>query len=152
MAKRNTFEPVAIRVESGPEAARTALAQLFTALSDLDLSAETSGRIELVLAEILNNIVEHAYADNQLPHPIDLHCRADGLLLRFETIDRGLPMPDGQLPDGAAADLDVDLPDLPEGGFGWFLIRDLTEEIAYHRRGAENVLNFSIIRAPDDAT
>ena len=53
-------------------------------------------------------------------------------------------MPDGQTPVGAAADLDVDFCDMPEGGFGWFLIKDLAKDVNYHREGVQNHLHLRI--------
>jgi serine/threonine-protein kinase RsbW len=34
--------------------------------------------------------------------------------------------------------------DLPEGGFGWFLIRELTKDLQYVRHEDQNRLTFSI--------
>lgn len=138
------INPIAIRVESGPQAARTALEALFSKLAPLELDSEDTGRIELVLAEVLNNISEHAYPDGGPQGPITLDCRLQKGALYFNTTDQGRPMPAGELPTGAPANLNVDLEDLPEGGFGWFLIRDMTEEIAYNRTGSQNQLSFAI--------
>ena len=50
--------------------------------------------------------------------------------------------PAGRLPDGA----DCALVDLPEGGFGWHLIRTLTRDLAYVRSGGCNRLSFLLPR------
>jgi serine/threonine-protein kinase RsbW len=52
-------------------------------------------------------------------------------------------MPNLQLPQGAPADLS-DLDDLPEGGFGWFLIRAMTSDLVYHRTGGQNCVRFCV--------
>ncbi|MEP4194468.1 MAG: ATP-binding protein [Aliishimia sp.] len=129
---------------SGPLAAREALAEIFVALEPMSLDVEELGTIELVMAETLNNIVEHAYPAGSHPGRIEIfgESKADGLHFRVE--DNGLTMPDGHAPIGIAADLDVDLMDLPEGGFGWFLIRDLAKDVAYERLGEKNVLNLRV--------
>ena len=35
--------------------------------------------------------------------------------------------------------------DLPEGGFGWFLIRELTHDLTYRRDGSRNHLSFRMV-------
>lgn len=42
-------------------AVRKALKELLDGLAPLDLDIEEMGTVELVMAEALNNIVEHAY-------------------------------------------------------------------------------------------
>ena len=53
-------------------------------------------------------------------------------------------MPNGQLPLGMAQDVDVDMMDLPDGGFGWFLIKDLAKDVRYHRIGEVNQLDLRL--------
>ncbi len=131
-------------------AVRDVLGMVFERLAPLDLDVEERGTIELVLAEALNNIVEHAYPDPDARGTIDLTvtAQADGLHFRIE--DDGKPMPDGHLPLGEAADLEVDSMDLPEGGFGWFLIRGLAKDVHYSRASGRNVLTLRLVisRAP----
>lgn len=94
---------------------------------------------ELVLAEVLNNVVEHACAE--APGRIvavelwsgtaGLHCRVT---------DDGRPMPGTRPPANP-------LPEphsLPEGGFGWPLIHQLTEDLHYSRARGVNVLSFRV--------
>ena len=57
--------------------------------------------------------------------------------------DTGLPMPEGQLPAGVLAPLG-DFADLPEGGFGWHLIRSLSKDLSYRREGGRNLLSFRL--------
>ena len=120
---------VEISITSGEFAVRDCLATLLDALSPYDLDVEETGTIELVLAEAMNNIVEHAYPPDDVPGPIDVFCSRipDGLQFRIK--DCGRPMPDGVTPIGLPVDLEVDFTDLPEGGFGWFLIKDLAKDV-----------------------
>lgn len=144
MGARSILPPFHINVESSETAVRSALGQLLQGLAPLKLSVDEAGTIELVMAEALNNIVEHAYPEGDAPGPIDLTCNhADGRL-HLLIVDRGRAMPDEQLPEGASVNLDVDLMDMPEGGFGWFLIRDLAKDISYERRNGENRMSFSL--------
>lgn len=133
-----------ISVDTGPMAVREALDKVFVALDPFALDVEEKGTIELVLAEALNNVVEHAYPEPDATGKIDVSADmlANGLAFKIE--DHGKPMPDGHAPLGTQADLDVDLLDLPEGGFGWFLIRDLAKDVLYERVDGTNVLTLRL--------
>jgi serine/threonine-protein kinase RsbW len=98
---------------------------------------------ELVLAEVLNNIIEHAFAgqpDGRID--IDLSATTSGLTCCIR--DNGRAMPGEVLPGGDLPDICVDLPDLPEGGFGWHLIRSLTSDLTYRRSAGGNALSFTV--------
>ncbi len=136
--------PVHFSVESGDGAPRAALRQLLQSLQVLNLDVEEAGTIELVVAEALNNICEHAYEDGASSGPIDIRCTQMRDGLHFAIIDQGLPMPDGQTPMGLPANVDVDLMDMPEGGFGWFLIKDLAKDVHYARDGDSNRLSMRV--------
>ena len=121
-------------------AIRGALAQVMARLDPLELTADCRSSAELVLAEVLNNVIEHAYADQSGPIGLELRLGADALACSVH--DTGLPMPDGTPPPSRQALLDVPLERLPEGGFGWFLIRSLTRDIDYVRAPDGNRLRF----------
>lgn len=132
--------PIRIRLQlaSDPQAVRDGLRQLLTTTPLCTLSDDLRGTAEIVLAEVLNNIVEHAYA--QSAGQIDLTLDYEHPTLSFEVVDSGLAMPSGKLPGGELTAIDD--ADLPEGGFGWFLIRSLTRGLVYHRRMERNTLAF----------
>jgi serine/threonine-protein kinase RsbW len=123
-----------------PAAVRAALASLIAASPVHDLPEEDRGTVELVLAEVLNNVAEHAYAGGSGPVEVGLCATPLGIACRI--IDRGLAMPDGQLPEGSLPPVAPD--DLPEGGFGWHLIRSLTADLSYARSAGQNRLSFLI--------
>lgn len=128
-------------IAAGNESVRSALWRLLSGPTLSGVDVEARGRLEIVLAEVLNNIVEHAYRGDEGSIRLDLHRR--GALLRVEVEDRGLPMPGGLLPQGLRPDLNgADGP--PEGGFGWFLIRNLTEDLTYSRDGEVNRVCFHL--------
>lgn len=133
-----------IHFESGELAVRQALQQFIASLSPLHLGVEEKGMVELVMAEVLNNIVEHAYPDPAQVGPICIVCvhQSNGLLV--EICDSGHAMPKERLPIGRLASVDVDLQDMPEGGFGWFLIQHLAKDVSYQRVGNENYLNMRL--------
>ncbi|MCF3973311.1 ATP-binding protein [Paracoccus salsus] len=112
-----------------------------------EVSDDTLGRLELVLAEVMNNVAEHAATQlgapdrSQIPsihlsivlHESGLACAItdDGVALPANCVlPRGLPI--------------IDTEDLPEGGFGWYLIQDLTQALCYYREGNRNFLAFSV--------
>ena len=141
---KTILPPFEVSVQSGEKAVREALQKLLEALRPLELDTEEVGTVELVVAEVLNNIVEHAYPDAAPGGPIEIRCvhKPDGLHVRIR--DRGESMPDGQAPLGVQANISVDLDDLPEGGFGWFLIRDLAKDVSYARSRKENQLDMRL--------
>ena len=103
--------------------------------------------IEIALAEAINNVVEHAYAGRE-PGMVRILCNLQWEHLTVRICDDGTPLPQNRLPQGLAAELSGAKADLPEGGFGWFLIRELTSEISYDHHGEENRLSlrFDILR------
>ncbi len=127
--------------DGDPDAVRAALGALFQRPMLARLTEESRGTIEIVLAEVMNNVSEHAYA--KYPGTIDLSIMAQGDVLLVQMEDSGLPMPNGALPGGILAGGD-ELEDLPEGGFGWFLIRSLTRELTYVREVGANRLSFCV--------
>ena len=133
-----------IEVISSTTATREALLQVIAGLAPIGLDPEDSETVELILAEVLNNIVEHAYPEVGTVGAIYIRCRhlADGLHFRIR--DFGNRMPDDKAPLGEMRSYDVDVEDLPEGGFGWFLIRDLAKDVHYSRIAGGNQLDLRI--------
>jgi serine/threonine-protein kinase RsbW len=106
---------------------------------------------EIALAEALNNIVEHAFA-GLLPGEIRVDAVLRAGVVFFEIRDDGRAMPAGPLPGARMPSLDAGDPlDLPEGGFGWALLRALTRDLSYRREGPVNVLRFSLPAIAPDA-
>jgi len=113
-------------------------------LIQLGLPIEQLFTLELVLAEVLNNIVEHAYGDSGEGR-IDMSVSVHDSCIHCTVIDQGAPMPGGALPPGCRHDpTALALQDLPEGSFGWSLIRDLTTGLDYRRSRGTNRLSFRI--------
>lgn len=128
---------------------RKAIAEAMEALAPLGLDGEKEGAIQILLAEALNNVVEHAYPPGTSGNvTLILRARQSGLMIEIR--DRGRPMPEGRAPVGRhPSSRLVQYP--PEGGFGWFLIRELASDLVYDRRDGENYLIFRMALArPDD--
>lgn len=120
-------------------AARIGLQQLIAQLTDTGVPAQDIGSVEIVLAEAVNNVVEHAYAGRE-PEDVRVQHKLEGTELTIVIEDTGGPLPGLELPKGNPANLDVPLEDMPEGGFGWFLIRGLTSALRYERGESTNRL------------
>lgn len=97
--------------------------------------------LELILAEALNNVTEHAYAGASGPVELEVEQRAGGLCCRVS--DHGRPMPDDDAPNPPLPVIEP--PDhLPEGGFGWHIIRSLTADLTYRRLEGCNTLTMLV--------
>ncbi|MEM8731557.1 MAG: ATP-binding protein [Pseudomonadota bacterium] len=103
------------------------------------LTQDRAGIVEIALAEITNNIVEHAYAGVD-DGEIHLSAHLSGTMLHFAFVDDGAPLPNETLPSGRPPDLNGPCEALPEGGFGWFLIHSLTSHLHYRRENDRNCL------------
>ncbi len=138
-------KPVCIRLSfvSGELEVRAALGQLMRALAPIRLADVDENTVELVLGEVLNNVVEHAYGPDASGR-ITMDCVLEEGSLQFCVRDCGRALPGKHLPVGRAPDLDRPCHELPEGGFGWFLVHSLAVELNYRRDAERNVLSFGI--------
>lgn len=134
-------------IRAEPSSVRAALQRITAAQPVCDLTDDQRGTVELVLAEVLNNVAEHAYADTAGPVAVTVALIPGGLAC--EVVDEGTAMPGGQLPEGRLPQADLPESELPEGGFGWHLIRSLTQDISYRRQRGTNRLGFLIPLAKD---
>ena len=130
-----------LQIDGTPMAVRSCLREIFSAPILAHLCDADRGTAEIVLAEALNNIVEHAYAKHTGTIAVDL--AIDGTELLCKIVDHGIAMPGEVLPTGELRIFD-NWQDLPEGGFGWHLIRTLSRALTYHRRDNANVLCFRL--------
>jgi len=117
-------------------AMRTMMRQLRPSVVDTDrLSA-----IEIAVTEATNNVVEHGYVADDGAH-VHLNVTVTRTRVAIEIIDCGAPYPGGTVPPLRQHDLTGDRMDLPEGGFGWMMIRELTRCLHYERQGDKNHLH-----------
>ncbi|HMO06518.1 MAG TPA: ATP-binding protein [Paracoccaceae bacterium] len=129
-------------IAGDPASVRAGLCALMAAPPLAGLPSDLRQDAELVLAEVLNNIAEHAYAAG--PGPIEVQLLPDRGGFACIVRDRGTAMPGGTLPAGLPPSPDG--PNPPEGGFGWHLIRSLVQDLSYVRDAAGNKLTFRISR------
>lgn len=126
---------------AGDIATRAVLKDLVARLSVAGIGCDDLATIELILAEALNNIVEHAYAD--APGPVELSVEMQRRGLACQIVDKGCPMPTGEPPNPPLPTIAPPV-DIPEGGFGWHIIRCLTTNLTYRRDGVRNTLSMMV--------
>jgi serine/threonine-protein kinase RsbW len=126
------------------DAVREGIAQTMACLAPLELGEDEAGTVQLVLAEALNNVVEHALAGTRGMTLVEIRGSIGDHFLELVVIDEGSAMQEGHAPRPNAPDVGGDMADLPEGGFGWFLINTLAQDIRYERRGEFNHLSLRL--------
>lgn len=106
------------------------------------VETECIGDVMLVLAEALNNVIEHAYG-TETSGDIQIKGILRAQTLSLQIVDKGRPF-DGP-PDEVILNTEVyELSEMPDGGFGWFLIKSLTEDIHFSREGDKNKLTLVV--------
>ena len=132
-----------VRFRGTPTEVRRVLRVIRCEVNASGADADMLGRIETLLAEVLNNVVEHALCDkgDQLVE-VGGEQHIDGWHFRVSDCGRGLPQ--GELPGKEFPTLDRDTQDLPEGGFGWAMVHLLTRDLVYRRMSGRNCLSFVI--------
>lgn len=131
-----------LRYTSSNLGTRQAMKALLHGLNPWQLSATDQGKIQVALVEVLNNIVKHAYR-NQGSGIIEITCQPFSGHLGFEIADSGIPLPAHCLTNDHMSAVDIQA-SLPEGGFGWFLIRQLSYDITHKRHKGKNHLYLKI--------
>ena len=144
---RKTKRDFTISGQATPEAVRDMLAALRAHMQAVGAGGSLCGTVELCVAEALNNIVEHAYA-GQAPGLVWLTARSSDGGMTIELRDKGRPLPGLSVPRRQLPDASGGLDALPEGGFGWFLIHDLTRALSYARRAGQNLLTLEFGNNP----
>ena len=135
-------QPMFHRVlQADPHDVRQALTDLRARFAP-SVNDDAMGRLELVLAEVMNNVAEHAAAPGAGSGSMHLCViMQEGGLSCAITDDGGKLPADCLKPRSLPA---LDPLDLPEGGFGWFLIQGLTQSLCYYREDHRNCLAFTV--------
>jgi sigma-B regulation protein RsbU (phosphoserine phosphatase) len=137
--------------ESGASAARLDLSMKndLSAIADIIQTftefAEENGlgtairrKINLALDDLLNNVVSYAYEDDA-EHEVQLHVELSDKRLGITIRDDGIPFnPFDMITPKITEGVD----DREVGGLGVHLVRRLMDDVTYHRRTGENVVQF----------
>lgn len=132
-------------IAADPMEVRRTLRELPVAMAGVALEEDLRIALEIVLAEVLNNIVEHGYQGQGGDIELSVLPLDRGVMCLVT--DKGRPLPDGRLPEGQ---LPMSLlgavgrDGLPEGGFGWHMIRALASDIRFDRVRGANQLRFCL--------
>lgn len=117
-------------------------------LIESGVTRDNLSTILIVVSEVLNNIAEHGY-QGVPPGGFVLRgvVRADHAVFGFH--DTGSPLPEHLLAEDEAEQLPTELPELPEGGYGWSLIRTLAAKIRhrYTHRGNWLLVRINLVVA-----
>ncbi len=125
------------------EDVRQGLHRITEILKSWDIGGDDLLRAEILLAEVLNNVVEHACADLP-PSEIDVSLELRGTDLHISVNDRGRAMPEGKLPVAQPGLRGSDCAQFREGGYGWALIRDIASDLHYSRVSGRNTLSMTL--------
>lgn len=117
------------------------LSSMNGALCQHGLADALRDTVTLVLGEVLNNIAEHAMTDDQGTILVQVTRRNGRVLVQTE--DAGSALPVRLLGKQNLPEMGTCVDDLPEGGFGWFIIHSLVDDMVYERHEGRNRLSFS---------
>lgn len=126
-----------LRCEGKLLSVRQALQHVHQFLSVQAVPCALAEDIDLVLSEAMTNIVRHGYGG------IDGVIECD-LVVNDTSVDCCLSDTGRSFDPAGAGRAPPEPDDLAEGGYGWFLIRSLTNKLSYTREGGRNVLRFSV--------
>jgi len=133
-----------VEIKACDASVRATLLDLRTDMKGAALPETLLQAAQIVLAEICNNIVEHAYGARDAGE-MRIKIWGPDTPLMFCIQDHGAAMPGGRIPRPSPPQADPTRPESwPEGGFGWSLVHTLTQRLEYRREGAVNTLCFSM--------
>ncbi len=112
-------------------------------LGNADLPPRLIAELQVVLGEVLNNILLHAYADLE-SHKIELRATTDHVAVTLEFVDDGIPFdPTQHTPVPRQDDADI-----RPGGLGLVFVRRLVDEMEYQRVDDHNHLTVRKFGSP----
>jgi serine/threonine-protein kinase RsbW len=112
-----------------------ALASVTGALERLGVPDEAVRALELAVDEAVTNVMLHGYSSSE--GRIWISCGVEGGRVWVRIEDEGVPFDPTAAPE---PDLEGDADERPIGGLGIHLIRRMTDELRYERRGGRNIL------------
>ena len=112
----------------------TAAVEAFSA--DEAWSTDLLFRINLVIEELVLNIIDYGYDDND--HEIELNFKSDANSVTIDITDEGRAF--DPLNDAPEPDIDSPLEERHVGGLGVYLARTMMDELTYRRENSRNHL------------
>ena len=104
--------------------------------ADEDWSTDLLFRINLVIEELVLNIIDYGYDDND--HEIELNFKSDANAVTIDITDEGRAF--DPLNDAPEPDINSPLEDRHVGGLGVYLARTMMDELTYRRENSRNHL------------
>jgi len=113
----------------------------------LGLDETEAYQMELCVVEAVNNTIRHAYR-GQAGHEVAVSAAISPDRLEFSVRDRGSPISEDDLAvlrrEASATDCDpFALDQLPEGGIGLEIMREVMDQVDYESRGGVNCLRMT---------
>ena len=112
----------------------TAAVEAFS--DDEDWSTDLLFRINLVIEELVLNIIDYGYDDND--HEIELNFKSDTNSVTVDITDEGRAF--DPLNDAPEPDVNSPLEERHVGGLGVYLARTMMDELTYRRENSRNHL------------
>ena len=103
---------------------------------DEDWSSDLLFRINLVIEELVLNIMDYGYDDDQ--HEIEINLKSDSEAVTIDILDEGRAF--DPLHDAPTPDVNAPLEERTVGGLGIHLAKTMMDELSYHREDARNHL------------
>jgi serine/threonine-protein kinase RsbW len=103
---------------------------------ELGLDMELLMNLNLVIEEMVVNVISYAYPEGK-EADIELKAESDGKELTFILTDQGREF-DPTL--SVSADMDVKPAERDLGGMGIFIVKNIINEVTYHRLEGKNLL------------
>jgi anti-sigma regulatory factor (Ser/Thr protein kinase) len=132
--------PFEAQLEGDPQAVSALTERATDFLHAAGVDQRTVHHITLVLDEILTNLISHGQSANAAAM---VRIAVESDRVKGEIIDAGPFFDPRSTPDPAT---EITATERPIGGLGLMLVRRLTTDLDYVRRGDRNHMTFSIIR------
>jgi serine/threonine-protein kinase RsbW len=110
------------------------------------LGTGAAALVEIAVTEVCTNIIRHGHPDDP-HHEFTIILRGATPGLEIEIRDEG---PAYAFEQDTMPSIDVDLEDLPEGGFGMALVHDTMDVVEHCRQGEVNVVRLVKWPAAED--
>ena len=104
-------------------------------LSGNNIETHVCNAVEICLTEALNNVIKHAYK-GESSNQISIIIRLNNNQLEIDIIDEGFPRKNLIISELNFDPTDID--NLPEGGMGLYIIKQLMDDLNYYSLNGKN--------------